>query len=126
MAHEKQRRTTSPARRHTFTVKRVQTGVRLEKGILRVLRALAAYHDISLGDLLEGIVLHAFEGKPPFGRDGLDRIAELRRIYGLRIDASHSHRLVESSDAGEDEAPARREDTTPARKRASPRRGRRP
>jgi predicted DNA-binding ribbon-helix-helix protein len=80
---------------NSLTVQRVQTGVRMERSILRVLRALAAWHDISLGDLLEGIVLHAFEGKPAFGREGLARIAELKRIYELRFDASHSHRLVE-------------------------------
>ena len=77
-------------------VERVQTGVRMEKRLLKVLKALADYHDISLGDLLEGIVLHAFEGKPPFGEENRARIAEFKRIFGLELDASHSHRLVES------------------------------
>ena len=76
-------------------VERVQTGVRLEKRLLKVLKALAEYHDITLGDLLEGIVLHAFDGKCPFGHDSLKRIAELKRIYKLDLDASASHRLVE-------------------------------
>jgi hypothetical protein len=78
-----------------ISVERVQTGVRMEKRILKVLKALAEYHDISLGDLLEGIVLHAFEGKTPFGDENLRRIAELKRIYGLDLDARASHRLVE-------------------------------
>jgi hypothetical protein len=43
-------------------IERVQTGVRMEKRLLKVLKALAAYHDMTLGDLLEGIVLHAFDG----------------------------------------------------------------
>lgn len=77
------------------TVERVQTGVRLEKRLLKVLKALAEYHDISLGDLLEGIVLHAFEGKAPFGRDSLDRIETLKEVYGLDIRASDSHQLQE-------------------------------
>src|SRR6266700_1520180 len=47
-------------------VERVQTGVRLEKRILKVLKALAELHDMTLGDLIEGIVLHAFEGKGAF------------------------------------------------------------
>ncbi|MEO8503168.1 MAG: hypothetical protein ABI609_04645 [Acidobacteriota bacterium] len=91
----------------SLVVERVQTGVRLEKRLLKVLKALAEYHDLSLGDLLEGIVLHAFEGKPPFGEDSRKRIADLKRIYRLDLDASASHRLVE----GETEtakAPSRR------------------
>ena len=76
-------------------VQRVQTGVRIEKRLLKVLKALAEVHDISLGDLLEGIVLHAFEGKAPFSRDTLGKIADLKRIYGLDLDASDAHRLRE-------------------------------
>lgn len=77
------------------TIERVQTGVRLEKRLLKVLKALAAYHDISLGDLLEGIVLHAFEGRSPFQGASLERIADLKRIYELDLDASDSHNLIE-------------------------------
>jgi len=76
-------------------IERVQTGVRMEKRVLKVLKALAEYHDLSLGDLLEGIVLHAFEGKAPFSRDNLKLVAELKRIYKLDLDATASHRLVE-------------------------------
>jgi predicted DNA-binding ribbon-helix-helix protein len=80
----------------TIVVERVQTGVRMEKRMLKVLKALADYHDMSLGDLLEGIVLHAFEGKPPFGEENRARIAEFKRIFGLELNASHAHRLIES------------------------------
>ena len=76
-------------------VERIQTGVKIEKRILKVLKAVAEYHDMTLGDLLEGIVLHAFEGKAPFERGSLERIAQLKRIYGLDLDARHSHRLKE-------------------------------
>lgn len=76
-------------------VERVQTGVRIEKRMVKVLKALAEYHDITLGDLLEGIVLHAFEGKAPFGDESLGVIAELKKVYGLDLDASDSHRLEE-------------------------------
>ncbi|MEP6802030.1 MAG: hypothetical protein ABJC07_08840 [Acidobacteriota bacterium] len=76
-------------------VERVQTGVRMEKRILKVLKALAEYHDISLGDLLEGVVLHAFEGKAPFGPDTRARIRQLKKIYGLDLGAAASHRLGE-------------------------------
>src|SRR2546421_12566820 len=78
-------------------VERVQTGVKIEKRILKVLKALAEYHDMTLGDLLEGIVLHAFEGKAPFEKATLGRIAQLKKIYGLELDARHSHRLRERS-----------------------------
>jgi hypothetical protein len=76
-------------------VERVQTGVRIEKRVLKVLKALAEYHDLTLGDLLEGIVLHAFEGKAPFGEESRRRIAELKKVYGLDLDARASHRMTE-------------------------------
>ena len=79
----------------TTTVERVQTGVRMEKRLLKVLKALADLKDLSLGDLLEGIVLHAFEGKAPFAPATLKQIADLKRIYGLDLKASDSHRLRE-------------------------------
>ena len=76
-------------------VERTQTGVRMEKRLLKVLKALAELLDLSLGDLLEGIVLHAFEGKAPFGEDSRQRIADLKKIYGLDLQAADSHHLVE-------------------------------
>lgn len=80
------------------TIERIQTGVRIEKRIVKVLKALAEYHDISLGDLLEGIVLHAFEGQCAFTEaDSLDRIATLKGIYGLDLTATDSHRLQEGA-----------------------------
>jgi hypothetical protein len=83
------KRATSPV------VERIQTGVRLEKRLFKVLKALAELKDLSLGDLLEGIVLHAFEGKSPFNAETLRQIAELKRIYGLDLKAADSHRLRE-------------------------------
>jgi len=76
-------------------VERIQTGVRMEKRIVKVLKGLAEYHDLSLGDLLEGIVLHAFEAKTPFGRESLKKIGELKKVYGLDLVAADSHLLVE-------------------------------
>jgi hypothetical protein len=80
-------------------VERIQTGVRMEKRLVKVLKGLAEVHDMTLGDLLEGIVLHAFEGKAPFGRESLQKIAELKKIYGLDLDATASHRLTEAKKA---------------------------
>lgn len=78
------------------TVERVQTGLRIEKRMLKVLKGLAEYHDMSLGDLVEGIVLHAFEGKSAFGEESLARIQDLKRIYGMKLDAKDAHRLQEA------------------------------
>jgi hypothetical protein len=84
----------------TITVERIQTGVRMEKRVVKVLKGLAEYHEMSLGDLLEGIVLHAFEGKAPFGKESLAVIGELKKVYGLDLDASASHRLTEAGKGG--------------------------
>jgi hypothetical protein len=78
-----------------YMVERVQTGVRMEKRLLKVLRAFADYHDLTLGDLLEGIVLHAFDGKCPFNQASLQRIKDLKRFYSLDLDSLASHRLTE-------------------------------
>ncbi len=99
----------------SIPVERVQTGVRLERRLLKVLKGLAEYHDISLGDLLEGIVLHAFEGRAPFGAESLAKIAALREVYGLDLDASASHRLVESGAAAGGPGRSRRGRTNRAR-----------
>lgn len=79
-----------------FLVERVQTGVRMEKRLLKVLKALAEYHDMTLGDLLEGIVLHAFDGKSAFSAANLQRIKDLKKFYGLDLDSRASHHLTES------------------------------
>jgi hypothetical protein len=76
-------------------VERVQTGVRLEKRLLKVLKGLAELKDMTLGDLLEGIVLHAFEGEAPFSPATLKEIEKLRSIYGLTLKAAASHQLQE-------------------------------
>lgn len=80
-------------------VTRVQTGVRIEARLLNVLKALAALKATSLGDLLEGIVLHSFEGRQAFGTQTLAQIAELKKIYGLDLSAADSHQLVETERA---------------------------
>jgi len=82
-----------------FIVERVQTGVRMEKRLLKVLKAFAEYKDMTLGDLLEGIVLHAFDGKTPFGEESLRRIADLKKFYGLDLNSSASHRLKEAANS---------------------------
>jgi len=84
------------AKRRAVEIERVQTGVRMEKRILLVLKGLAGAHDLTLGDLLEGIVLHAFEGKAPFGAESLAAIDALKQVYKLDLTAADSHLLVEA------------------------------
>ncbi|MBV9281051.1 MAG: hypothetical protein JOZ41_13295 [Chloroflexi bacterium] len=84
------------------SVERVQIGARMEKRMVKVLKALAEYHDMPLGSLLEGIVLHAFEARPPFGEETLKRIAQLKEVYGMDYGAEASHRLRERRTSAEE------------------------
>lgn len=78
------------------TIERVQTGVRIERNVLKVLKALAEYLDLSLGDLMEGIALHAFEGRAPFTPETIGKIEQLKAVYGLTLTAADAHRLEEN------------------------------
>ena len=82
-------------------IERVQTGVRIEKRLLKVLKGLAEHLDISVGDLLEGMALHCFENKPPFSEATLKKIAQLKDVYELDLSAADSHNLQESGGPGE-------------------------
>ena len=77
------------------TVERVQTGLRVERNVLKVLKGLAEYLDLSLGDLVEGIALHAFEGKAPFTAETIAKIDQLKTVYGLTLTAADAHKLEE-------------------------------
>ncbi len=85
------------SRTDPLEIERIQTGVRIERRLLKVLKALAGYKNMSLGDLIEGIVLHAFEGKRAFTPGTLRKIKELKKIYELDLDASASHKLKEKT-----------------------------
>jgi hypothetical protein len=78
------------------TIERVQTGVRIERRILKVLKGLAEHLDLSLGDLIEGVALHAFEGKQPFSPATLEKIAALKAVYDLDLTAADAHKLSET------------------------------
>ena len=80
-------------------VERVQIGIRMEKRILKVLKGIAEYHDLYVGDLLEGICLHAFENKPPFSPATLERVKLLREVYHLELTSADSHHLVDTTHA---------------------------
>jgi hypothetical protein len=76
-------------------IERVQTGVRIEKRVLKVLKSIAARNEMGLGDLVEGIVLHSFEGKAPFSAETLKFIEQMRKAYKLDLTAADSHNLTE-------------------------------
>jgi hypothetical protein len=81
--------------RELVEVERIQTGVRLEKRMLKVLKAIAEQKDMTLGNLLEGIVLHAFEGKAPFSTQTLKEIEQFKSLYGMTLKSSDSHNMKE-------------------------------
>ena len=78
------------------SIERVQTGIRVEKGILKVLKGLAEHLDISVGDLVEGMALHCFENKPPFSETTLKKIDQLKSVYDLTLGAEDNHNLKET------------------------------
>lgn len=77
------------------TIERTQTGLRMERSLLKVLKGLAEYLDMSLGDLVEGMTLHAFEGKAPFSAETIEKIEQLKAVYGMTLTAADAHRLAE-------------------------------
>lgn len=87
-------------------IERIQTGARMEKRMVKVLKGLAEYLDISLGDLLEGIVLHAFADKTPFSPQTLERITLLKEIYGMDYGVEASHHLREAISEGKENGDA--------------------
>jgi hypothetical protein len=70
----------------------------MEKRLLKILKALADLNDMSLGNLLEGIVLHAFEGKSPFGAKTLEQVEILKQLHGFDLGASASHRMLDEEE----------------------------
>ena len=80
----------------TKTIERVQTGVRIEKRLLKVLKGLAEHLDLSLSDLLEGLSLHCFENKPPFPKATLKKIEQLKQVHDCDLEMSDNHNLKEN------------------------------
>lgn len=78
-----------------LTVERVQTGLRIEKRLLKVVKALADSLDMTPGDMVEGVLLHAIEGRAPFSPATVARAAQLREVFGLDLRAADAHHLTE-------------------------------
>ena len=62
-----------------------------------MLKALAEQLDMSLGDLLEGMALHCFEGKPPYSKETLSKIEKLKDVYDLDLTVADSHTMNEKT-----------------------------
>ena len=107
MAKITERKAVTPGAR--ILIERVQTGVRLEKRLLKVLKGLAEYHDMTLGDLLEGIVLHAFDGRHPFSAETRQRI-EPRGAQRRQQGGGGGHREQDRDRRGKADRIARRYD----------------
>lgn len=80
-------------------IERIQTGVRMEKRLVKVLKAVAEYHDLSLGELIESIVLHAFDEAPAFHEKTLEHIAQLKEIYGMNYERHDNQRFIDMSNS---------------------------
>ena len=76
-------------------IKRVQTGIRIEQRLLKVLKGTAEHLNMTVGDLIEGIALHSFENKPPFSEDTVEKIRQLKSVYDLEWTSEDSHRFME-------------------------------
>ena len=85
-------------------IERVQLGVRMEKRLVKVLKGLAEFEGVTLGQLLEKIVLHSFQPAPghegelaasPHGTRALDAVTDLKRVYGMDYDLHSFDRLDE-------------------------------
>lgn len=84
--------TTNDEERPLAAVERIQTGLRMDKTLLKVLKAVAELKDMSLADLVEGLVLHALEGEAAItDQSTLEAIEKLRGIYGMQLRAANSH-----------------------------------
>jgi hypothetical protein len=65
----------------------------MDRTLLKVLKGLAEYKDMSLADLTEGILLHALEGMSAItDQTTLEAVRRLREVYGLELTADDSHK----------------------------------
>lgn len=78
-----------------LNIQRVQTGVRLEFKLLKVLKGIAEHQDRTLGELIELIVLHAFENRNAFSKDSLEKIKALKKIYSMDYNVHDYEKFIE-------------------------------
>ena len=87
-------------------IERVQIGARMEKRMIQVLKGLAEFKEMTLGELLEEIVLHSFEPVPghegqqcasPHSVRSLQAIADLKKVYGMDYGKHGSYNFVDQA-----------------------------
>jgi hypothetical protein len=64
---------------------RVQTGIRMRRPLLKAIKALAEYYDLSGEELVEHVLLASLLGVP-LDAAAQARAAELMRFYGVEVD----------------------------------------
>lgn len=94
---KKKKLQTKQQQERVLEVERVQLGVRLEKRMVKVLKAVAEYFDVTLTELLESIILHSFEGggANAFMDDVIPKINEFKKIYGMDYGVHDNFRFSE-------------------------------
>jgi hypothetical protein len=78
-------------------VERVQTGLRIESKILKVLKGMAEYKDLGTNEMLELILMHAFENRPAFSDEGFRAVRDLKKVYGMGYDVHAYKDFIENS-----------------------------
>ena len=88
-----------PTAKMQLPIERVQLGIRMEKRMVKVLKAMAEYGDMSLTELLETIVLHSFEGgtAQTFGSNETKLISEFKKLYGMDYGTHASSAFIEAN-----------------------------
>jgi hypothetical protein len=85
----------SPANPEPIAIERVQLGIRMEKRLVKVLKALAEACDMTLTEMLEDIVLHALEGHSTFDTpEVLEMVKDFKRLYGMNYSVHDNYRFA--------------------------------
>ena len=79
----------------SLPIQRAQAGFKLEKRLLRVLKAIAEGQDATLGQSIEEIALHQLAGVDAFGKETIRKIQLLKKVYDMDYDAHDNYRFRE-------------------------------
>ncbi len=76
-------------------IERVDVRVRLEKRLASLLEDLAAHKRMSVGEVMEEMILHTNDGVGPHTKTTLRHIQQLKARHGIDYDSHGSYRFVE-------------------------------
>jgi hypothetical protein len=89
----------TPQTPESLAIERVQLGIRMEKRLVKVLKALAEAIDMTLTEMLEDIVLHALEGHSTFDApEVLEMVKDFKRLYGMNYRIHDNYRFAREND----------------------------